>query len=231
MSIRLYLIAAYLDQRAEPGQNQGNLARSCLLGVKPLARTIQEEKLFASLARLLGDKQPLKISSSRYRNAEDRALVVRCQNALKGLRTQTGEKPTPTKREELKVFLKPYADVLPSDELVAAFEATCSECRPRTRSCEVCGGTKRAVQPMETIYKIVKIELALMERELLAKEEANLSQEKPASAKRTPWSQLVLRKESDPIRPLSIRYATEFDTAKSLFRNDSWVESDKPKER
>ena len=230
-SIRLYLIAAYLHQEGDPDASQGNLALSCLLGMRRLSRNVEEEKLFVSMARLLGDKQPLKLGSAQYRNrenAQNRALAASCQKALQGLRSQTVINISRTQKEQFKGFLKPYADILPHDELIAAFDAKCDQCsrgQDNSRSCSACGGRyKNPVQPSKMVYKIVKTELALTERELLKSEQAVPRQKQAAPGKKSPWSQILLRKEIDTVAPLSIRYATEYDAAKCLFQNGSWVE-------
>jgi hypothetical protein len=211
MSIRLYLIAAYLDQQGEPTLNQGNLARSCFLGMRRLARNLQEEKIFVSMARLMGDRQPLKTGASQLRNVEssvERKLTADFRKALKSLRARYDYKLSRTQKNSLKTYLKPYANVFSHEDLLEAIDNA---------------ENSSSDQPAEMVHKILKMELSLLERELQKNEQSAPRQSQSPDQKKSPWSQLLLRKEINPLSPLSIRYATEFDAAKCLFRGDRWV--------
>jgi|GEM_PF-5510110 len=211
MSIRLYLIAAYLDQQGEATVNQGNLARSCFLGMRPLARNVQEEKSFVSMARLMGDRRPLKLGSVQSRNVEtpvQRKLVADLRKALKSLRTGYDYKLSRTQKNSLKTYLKPYANILSHDDLLVAID-------------NVENGSGE--QPVEMVHKILKMELSLMERELLGSGQPARKTAEATSVKKAPWSKPLLRKETDPVTPLSIRYVTEFDAARCVFQGDRWV--------
>ena len=105
-------------------------------------------------------------------------------------------------------YFGPYANVFSDEELLKAID-------------NLENGS--AEQPAEMVYKILKMELSLLERELRRSEQSAIKIPEATSGKKLPWSKLLLGKETDPVTPLSIRYVTEFDAARCVFQGDGWV--------
>jgi len=114
-SLRLYLIAAYLDPES--------LGRSCLLGMVALARHPDEERKFRAMAYVVDpnhDRSLLKssISAGQASGVDDNGRQVLLKALRAYRRGRRGTAMTLAKRSIVKETLERYSDVLTHDEFI-----------------------------------------------------------------------------------------------------------------
>jgi hypothetical protein len=193
MAIRLYLIAAYL----EPVE----LGRSCLLGMAGLARSPKEEKAFRAMAFSLDpDHDPALLKAPKTIVADFTGIT---DNDRQALRTALQLLRTGKMNEARHYFQRPpvqaaatyYAHIISESEYQEAIRAA-GRLTPRL------------------LRKFLTLEITLS-----ATAPTAVSDEPPVFA---PWSQLVARDDTQPIKPQNLTTLTEFDPRQSIFRKGKW---------
>lgn len=199
-AIRLYLIAAYLDP--------DGLGKSCLLGMTPLARSPEEERRFRAVAYLLDPEHDRSILKSPTSSAgepgsvsqDDRTVLRTLLRLLRSRKTR--EARNMLAREQVRTLLRRMSPLLEVED-IELDEVT----------------VPGSVLSTSLLRRILKAELRLSPVPRSGGGE-------DSSSETVPWSRLVTREKSQPIRDLTLESATEFDPREHFFREGNWVAVD-----
>lgn len=193
VAIRLYLIAAYLDP--------SGLGRSCLLGMAGLARTPAEEKAFRAMAFSLDpDHDPALLKSPKSTVSSFTGIKA---NDREGLRIAVRLLRSGKLEDARRYFSRPpvqaaatyYSHIISESEYQEAIRAA-GELGPRL------------------LRKFLTLEIALSTVSPVA-----VADDPSGFA---PWSQLIARDETQPVRPQGFATLTEFDPSQSVFHDGKW---------
>ncbi|MBC8354741.1 MAG: hypothetical protein H8E66_22405 [Planctomycetes bacterium] len=194
MAIRLYLIAAHL--------RPDELGRSCLLGMAGLARTPDEERAFLAMAFSLdSDHDPSLLKAPKSMVADFTGITEADRKALtitlKMLRTgRLVEARRSFSRPQVQAAAAYYSHIVSESEYK---EASLAEGRLSPR----------------LLRKFLTLELTLS-----AAVTTEASDEPPSFA---PWSQLIARDDTQPIKSRALVTITEFDPRQSVYREGEWT--------
>lgn len=196
-AIRLYAIAATL------GDPQ--VRRGALLGLIALARSADEERRFRAAAYLYDPRHDASVlaATSAATSSAPPAAGAEIAQAIR-LARQGKSAPAkaiadrPTVRAELS---GPSSSILTHDELLAACTARSLDDRQLAR--------------------LIQAELALDPP--LASASAAASAASPVESDHRRWSDALRKRGLDPVPAFDLGSLTEFDPAKSVYRNGEWV--------
>ena len=197
MAIRLYVIAAHLA----PEQ----FGRSCLLGAAGLARTPEEERAFRAMAFVLDPEHEATLLKQTKLVASNFATVnkeqrLELRKAVRMLRS--GKLPEARRmfaRESVQKSMTSYTHIASHADYEAAIQA-------------------KGRLPAALLRKFVTLELALADIGGSASE----AEEDDV----TPWSQIIARRATQPVKPLTLEAITEFDPRDCHFVDGKWVNPD-----
>lgn len=194
VAIRLFLIAAHLSP--------DDLGRSCLLGAASLARTPEEERALRAMAFVLDPDRdatllkPPKLVAADFSSirAEDRAALLRAVRALR--RGRAAEARRMLSRQTLQNTIAYYSHIAAQQDYDAALEA---------------GGRLSN----KLLQKFITLEITLSD--------PSASAGKTDKKQVIPWSQVLARRQTKPVKPLALEAITEFDPRECHFMEGKWV--------
>jgi len=197
MAIRLYVIAAHLAPE--------EFARSCLLGAAALARTPEEERAFRALAFVLDPEHDATLLKQSKLGASDSSTVspqrrLELREAVRMLRSgRLAEARRFFARATVQKSMTSYEHVVSQADYETAVQA-------------------KGRLPAGLLRKFITLEMALAE---VAASAGNVE-----ANEATPWSQLIARRATTPVKPLALEAVTEFDPRACHFVDGKWVRPD-----
>ncbi len=238
-AIRLFLIAADLAP--------DRLGRSCLLGMVPLARNVNEQRRFRAMAYLLDPKHnpnllriPLPTATPKHTADPHQAEFM--LRALRLLRQGKGrEALVQARRIKMKERLPSLTDTITFAEFERACAPTCPYCKRGRVTCPECNGKKFVLEKSCATcrargdiacphcggdYRNNRLPPSLLKRIVRLELQWLPAAEPLADAPRptrTSWSLSVQRNQSAPLPPLTLETVTEFDPRENVFQDGKWT--------